>query len=183
MERWPHLPLLTFISLGREHCAVRIEDAHVSRKHVMVSFEDGHWQIRDQNSGNGVFVNGRRVETAAVDQTLTIHLGNNGQILVMDVESRPVPPNRRSRSRNQPAKRSSGELRRTLLWSGGGRRIGRWADDDDHARRRRSEETAASLPWRGGVVSLAAVAAGGYVITATNNWRGSRLLRKRSSTP
>jgi len=43
---------------------VRIEDAHVSRKHVMVVFEDGQWRLHDRQSGNGVFVNGRRVETA-----------------------------------------------------------------------------------------------------------------------
>ena len=78
--------------IGREYdCAVRIEDAHVSRKHVMVSFEDGHWQLRDQHSGNGLFVDGRRVETAAIDGTLTIRLGADGPILVMDVESRGVP--------------------------------------------------------------------------------------------
>ena len=67
--------------IGREHeCDVRIEDAHVSRKHVMVSFEDGHWRLRDQQSGNGVFVNGRRVETAAIDKSLTIRLGADGPL-------------------------------------------------------------------------------------------------------
>ena len=78
--------------IGREHdCAVRIDDGHVSRKHVMVSFEDGHWQLRDQRSGNGVFVNGRRVEAASVDKTLTIRLGADGPSLVMEVEARAVP--------------------------------------------------------------------------------------------
>ena len=74
--------------IGREHdCDVRIEDAHVSRKHVMVSFEDGQWRLRDQQSGNGVFVNGRRVETAAIDKSLTIRLGADGPLVVMEVES------------------------------------------------------------------------------------------------
>ena len=78
--------------IGREHdCDVRIEDGHVSRKHVMVSFEDGRWQLRDQQSGNGVFVDGRRVDTAAIDRSLTIRLGADGPTLVMDVESRPAP--------------------------------------------------------------------------------------------
>ena len=67
---------------------MRIEDAHVSRKHVMVSFEDGHWLLRDQQSGNGVFVDGRRVETAAIDKTLTIRLGADGPVVVMEVEPR-----------------------------------------------------------------------------------------------
>ena len=80
--------------IGREYdCAVRIEDAHVSRKHVMVSFQDGRWLLRDQHSGNGMFVNGGRVATATVDKTLTIRLGADGPILVMEVESssRAVP--------------------------------------------------------------------------------------------
>ena len=77
--------------VGREHdCDVRIEDAQVSRKHVMVSFEYGQWRLRDQQSGNGVFVNGRRVETASIDNGLTIRLGADGPRVVMEVESRPL---------------------------------------------------------------------------------------------
>jgi len=74
--------------IGREHdCDVRIEDAHVSRKHVIVSFGNGHWRLRDQQSGNGVFVDGRRVDTAAIDTSLTIRLGADGPLVVMEVES------------------------------------------------------------------------------------------------
>jgi membrane-bound lytic murein transglycosylase D len=78
--------------IGREHdCDVRIADAQVSRKHVMVSFGNGRWQLRDQQSGNGVFVNGRRVDSASIDANLTIRLGADGPLVVMEVESR-VPP-------------------------------------------------------------------------------------------
>src|ERR1700730_15648221 len=78
--------------IGREHdCDVRITDAQVSRKHVMVSFGNGRWQLRDQQSGNGVFVNGRRGDSASIDANLTIRLGADGPLVVMEVESR-VPP-------------------------------------------------------------------------------------------
>ena len=81
--------------IGREHdCDVRIEDAHVSRKHVMVSFEDGQWRLHDRQSGNGVFVNGRRVETAAIDKSLTIRLGADGPLVVMEVASPAVAATR-----------------------------------------------------------------------------------------
>ena len=81
--------------IGREHdCEVRIEDAHVSRKHVMVSFENGQWRLRDEQSGNGVFVNGRRVETASIDKSLTIRLGADGPAVVMEVESPALPTKR-----------------------------------------------------------------------------------------
>ena len=62
--------------IGREQdCEVRIEDGRVSRKHVAVSFEDGRWLFRDRQSGNGVFVDGRRIETAAIDRSVSIRLG------------------------------------------------------------------------------------------------------------
>jgi pSer/pThr/pTyr-binding forkhead associated (FHA) protein len=78
--------------IGREHdCDVRIEDAHVSRKHVIVSFGNGHWRLRDQQSGNGVFIDGQRVDTASIDTSVTIRLGADGPLVVMEVESGPRP--------------------------------------------------------------------------------------------
>jgi hypothetical protein len=78
--------------IGREHdCDVRIEDARVSRKHAIVSFGNGHWRLRDQQSGNGVFINGRRVDSASIDTSLTIRLGADGPALEMEVESHAVP--------------------------------------------------------------------------------------------
>jgi pSer/pThr/pTyr-binding forkhead associated (FHA) protein len=81
--------------IGRElGCEVRIEDAHVSRKHVMVSFGNGRWRIRDQHSGNGVFVDGERVDAAPIDSDLTIQLGADGPLVTMELEprERPAPP-------------------------------------------------------------------------------------------
>ena len=83
--------------IGREHdCDVRIEDAQVSRKHAMVSFEDGRWLLRDPQSGNGVFVNGRRVETVAIDNEPTIRLGADGPLLTLEVDPAALPPRGRS---------------------------------------------------------------------------------------
>jgi pSer/pThr/pTyr-binding forkhead associated (FHA) protein len=150
--------------IGREHdCAVRIEDAHVSRKHVMVSFEDGHWQIRDQNSGNGVFVNGRRVETAAVDKTLTIRLGADGPILVMDVESGPAP------ARQPVTQKPAGET--VILASYAERYFRATADEEPVGGRtmmiRKAYQKVQKKQRRlylgvVALVSLAALAAGGY---------------------
>ena len=68
--------------IGREHdCEVRIDDGRVSRKHVVVSFEDGQWLLRDRQSGNGVFVDGRRVETVAIDKSVSIRLGADGPLI------------------------------------------------------------------------------------------------------
>jgi peptidoglycan lytic transglycosylase D len=78
--------------IGRElDCDVRIEDGRVSRKHVEVSIEDGRWIVRDRQSGNGVFVNGRRIDTLPVDQSLTITLGADGPSVTLEVEAPAVP--------------------------------------------------------------------------------------------
>jgi len=87
--------------IGREHdCDVRIDDGRVSRKHVLVSFDNGRWRIVDQQSGNGVFVNGRRVETAAVDKNVSIRLGADGPTVTLEVE--PALPTVRAPLPQQP---------------------------------------------------------------------------------
>jgi pSer/pThr/pTyr-binding forkhead associated (FHA) protein len=78
--------------IGREvDCDVRLEDGRVSRKHVEVSIEDGRWIVRDRQSGNGVFVNGKRVDAVAIDHTLTITLGPDGPSVTMEVETPAAP--------------------------------------------------------------------------------------------
>jgi len=37
--------------IGRDHdCDVRVNDVHVSRKHVAASYEKGIWRLKDLNS-------------------------------------------------------------------------------------------------------------------------------------
>src|SRR5262245_26118537 len=78
--------------IGREtDCDVRIDDGRVSRKHAAVSFEDGHWVVRDRQSGNGVFVGGRRVDSAVIDGILTLTLGVDGPSITLEVEAAAPP--------------------------------------------------------------------------------------------
>src|SRR5262249_7506290 len=93
--------------IGRElDCDVRIDDGRVSRKHVEVSIEDGHWIVRDRQSGNGMFVNGQRVDRGAVDRTLTITPGADGPSGTFDVEPPAVPGSARA-----PVPAAGGETR------------------------------------------------------------------------
>jgi hypothetical protein len=83
--------------VGREvDCEVRIDDGRVSRRHVAVSFENGHWIARDQQSGNGMYVNGQRVESVRVEDSVTIALGAGGPTFTLEVDSpatlKPPPP-------------------------------------------------------------------------------------------
>ena len=80
--------------VGRgDDCEVQIDDAHVSRKHVLVSFQEGRWSFRDLQSANGVFVNDARVSAATIDQSVQLRLGGaDGPLLVLELTpaSRPV---------------------------------------------------------------------------------------------
>lgn len=57
------LPLL----IGRtEHTGLKINADRVSREHAVIDYVDGDWLIRDLNSTNGTFVNGRRSASAVL---------------------------------------------------------------------------------------------------------------------
>jgi hypothetical protein len=73
--------------IGRDHdCEVRLNDVKVSRRHLAVSFERGSWCVRDLKSANGIFLDGRRVDTASVDGSLSVSLGADGPSLTFEVE-------------------------------------------------------------------------------------------------
>jgi membrane-bound lytic murein transglycosylase D len=151
--------------IGRDHdCDVRIEDAQVSRRHVIVAFENGQWELHDQQSGNGVYVNGRRVETASIDDSLTIRLGADGPRLVMEVE--PTLP---TKGPPAVAERPAGET--MLLASYVERYFGMTTDEEPvggrtlmirKAFRRVQKKQARRHRGVVAVVALAALGAGGY---------------------
>jgi pSer/pThr/pTyr-binding forkhead associated (FHA) protein len=74
--------------IGRDQdCEIRVEDVHVSRRHVAVLFADGQWSFRDLQSSNGVFVDRQRVEEAAIDDSVTMSLGADGPSLRLELEN------------------------------------------------------------------------------------------------
>ena len=74
--------------IGRgEECEVRIDDGHVSRRHVWVILQNGLWSFRDLNSSNGVFADDQPLATASVSKRLTISLGREGPTVTLEVES------------------------------------------------------------------------------------------------
>lgn len=48
-----------------EECALKVDDARVSRRHARFVHEDGRWSVRDLGSKNGVRIEGRPVEGSA----------------------------------------------------------------------------------------------------------------------
>jgi hypothetical protein len=83
--------------IGRtDDCEVCIREEHVSRCHAEVKFEDGLWCVRDLNSANGIYVDGRRVMVAYIASDLGVRLGIEGPLVTLRVEPpepvRPVQP-------------------------------------------------------------------------------------------
>ena len=169
----------TPFEIGRgEDCAVRLEHGPVSRRHVGVSFDDGRWRVRDLGSSNGTFVDGERIESAAVDDRLGLTLGPDGPVLALEVEA--LPETRpRAVTTPQPA---AGE---TLLLDG---YAARYFGADDHEpvgdrtmmiRRAFRKVQARQQRKYGGIVALvaiAALAAAGYAYYAHRQIGAQRAL-------
>lgn len=64
-------------SLGRsKECDIQLSDFSVSRTHCFLYEENGVWFIEDNNSTNGVLVNGKKVQKSKIEIGDEITLGN-----------------------------------------------------------------------------------------------------------
>jgi pSer/pThr/pTyr-binding forkhead associated (FHA) protein len=73
--------------VGRERgCEVELPDLQVSRRHAEVSDATGEWTIRDLQSSNGLFVDGRRVEVVPIRGGVTVAFGSDGPHLRIEQE-------------------------------------------------------------------------------------------------
>jgi pSer/pThr/pTyr-binding forkhead associated (FHA) protein len=64
------------LTIGRApECDLVLDDQNVSRRHAELRPVDGGWVVADLGSTNGVELNGRRVETAALADGDRIVLG------------------------------------------------------------------------------------------------------------
>lgn len=63
-------------TIGRSpECAVFLDDVTVSRKHAVFTRVGDRWQLEDQGSLNGTFVNRERVETAELGDGDELQIG------------------------------------------------------------------------------------------------------------
>ena len=65
------------ITLGRDGSVadVVLEDISTSRIHAVISSEAGQWMVTDKRSSNGVFVNGKRVARAVLEDGIELRFG------------------------------------------------------------------------------------------------------------
>jgi two-component system response regulator HydG len=64
----------TRIGRGAE-CTLMLTDALCSRVHAVIAYENGRWWVRDAESRNGTFVNGQKVDEAALDDGHRLRVG------------------------------------------------------------------------------------------------------------
>ncbi len=116
------------VAIGRAGTStVVLKDSHISNRHALLSRKGGVWWIADQNSSNGVYLNGKRVERAELQAGDVIQLMHyaihfdgralqfanaNGVISFSRAVKRPTPPPppRFRRSPRIPSPQPTGEI-------------------------------------------------------------------------
>src|SRR5687767_2141434 len=65
------------VYIGRAvECAVRTDDAMVSRKHSMIRFDQGRYWVEDLGSSNGTHVNDIKVQRQALNHNDVVRCGS-----------------------------------------------------------------------------------------------------------
>jgi hypothetical protein len=68
---------LSLVRVGRDSASdVHLKDASVSRQHAEIEKRGDDWVILDQNSGNGIRVDGQRTHEAVLLPGQQLHIGN-----------------------------------------------------------------------------------------------------------
>jgi len=60
---------------------VQIADSGVSRQHLEVCWEKGHWWVRDLQSRNGTYLNGQPIGQMPLEGAVTLELGREGPLI------------------------------------------------------------------------------------------------------
>jgi membrane-bound lytic murein transglycosylase D len=145
--------------IGRDpDCEVQVQDAHVSRRHALVSLVHGQWNIRDLQSSNGLLVDGERVESASIGESLVIQLGGGGPRLGIGSA---VDHSESPETRDSEASEDSVILDR-YLHGKDGEEVGGRTMMIRRALNKYQQQQRRRYLWLAGVAMFAAVAALGY---------------------
>lgn len=80
------------VRIGREvQCEVRVKSGVVSRVHVKLVFADGQWWVVDNESTNGTYLDGEKIDRVPLPPEAELQLGENGPTFQL---SRPDAPSK-----------------------------------------------------------------------------------------
>jgi hypothetical protein len=156
--------------VGRgDDCEVQLDDAHVSRKHVLVSPHDGRWSFRDLQSANGLFVNDERVSGAAIDQRVQVRLGGtDGPLLVLELTpaarpiARPSLPTAAAPGPVEESELLANYAERYFGSAGAGERFGQRTMMIRKAFQKVQKKQKRTYGWIIAALAIAGIVAGGY---------------------
>ncbi|MEJ2077210.1 MAG: FHA domain-containing protein [Acidobacteriota bacterium] len=78
--------------IGRDDdCEIQIQNPGISRHHAEVQYEDGLWRLKDLDSANGVYFQGRRVSDVPLEGSVTAELGLRDAVLTFTVVGAEAP--------------------------------------------------------------------------------------------
>ncbi len=74
-------------ALGRSNqCDIQFDDPQVSSRHAEIVWERGEWWVQDLRSTNGTYLNGARIDRAALPSHATLELARGGPVVVLTIE-------------------------------------------------------------------------------------------------
>ena len=74
--------------IGRQaDCNIHIEDATVSGRHARLDQNEGAWQLVDLGSTNGVYLNGKTIDTIELQDGSTFSLGTHTFEFLLELPS------------------------------------------------------------------------------------------------
>lgn len=106
------IPLEGAVTIGRDSgCEVLLASPTVSRRHALLARDGEGWLVRDLGSGNGTFLDARRVDEARLPSGVSVRFGNVPAWFEEEPETPPTASQRLQRTLTQtlsirPAKRT-----------------------------------------------------------------------------
>lgn len=78
--------------IGRDDdCEIQIQSPGISRHHAEVQYADGAWRLKDLDSANGIYFQGRRVSDVPLEGVVTAELGLRDAVLTLAVIGAEAP--------------------------------------------------------------------------------------------
>lgn len=65
------------VVIGRKQCDIVVDDPKVSGRHCQLQWKDNGWWVEDLGSTNGTFIDGKRVTSHALSESLDVLIGRH----------------------------------------------------------------------------------------------------------